>query len=198
MLNSVIRSPVVFFDANPAGRILNRFTKDAMVMDNTLKFCITDGLAHGFMIVGNFIVMMIINPYLVVVCFLLLISLILLHRWTIPTVREVRRTELITKSPIFNNYASSLNGVVTLRAYGLQNWLISKMQADVILNLRALFTFNALIRVYMMYVDLMVTVTICINALIIIALKDSFSEEIAGLSLSFTANFAVSIAWVVK
>jgi len=198
MLDKICRSAVTFFDANPAGRILNRFTKDAMVMDNMLKFCLVDTFAMGFLVAGNFIVMMIINPYLVPVVAILLTMICLLYRWTIPTVREVRRTELITKSPIFNNYASSLSGVVTIRAYGLRDWLLEKMHKDVIVNLRGLFTFNALLRTYMIYVDLCATTTIAINAAIIIALKENYSSEIAGLSLSFVANFAITIAWFVK
>jgi len=33
MAEKVIRSPVVFFDSNPSGRISTRFTKDLTIMD---------------------------------------------------------------------------------------------------------------------------------------------------------------------
>ena len=36
MLNSVTRSPILFFDSNPLGRIINRFSKDTAVSDGTL------------------------------------------------------------------------------------------------------------------------------------------------------------------
>ena len=36
MLKSVLRAPVSFFDTNPTGRILNRFSRDTGCMDNAL------------------------------------------------------------------------------------------------------------------------------------------------------------------
>ena len=37
MLNTIVRAPVTFFDANPAGRVINRFSKDTMLTDSMLK-----------------------------------------------------------------------------------------------------------------------------------------------------------------
>ena len=36
MLKSVTRAPILFFDSNPLGRIINRFSKDTAVSDGTL------------------------------------------------------------------------------------------------------------------------------------------------------------------
>ncbi len=36
MLNHLLRLPKSFFDTNPAGRILNRFSRDTDIMDSTL------------------------------------------------------------------------------------------------------------------------------------------------------------------
>ncbi len=36
MLQHVTRTPVLFFDSNPLGRIINRFSKDTAVTDGTL------------------------------------------------------------------------------------------------------------------------------------------------------------------
>ena len=37
MLDAVIKAPVIFFDTNPTGRILNRFTKDIGKYNRELK-----------------------------------------------------------------------------------------------------------------------------------------------------------------
>ena len=34
MTNAVLKAPVLFFDTNPVGRILNRFSKDVGCMDD--------------------------------------------------------------------------------------------------------------------------------------------------------------------
>ena len=38
----LLRAPVAFFDTNPAGRILNRFTKDVGIIDEMLPFVAYD------------------------------------------------------------------------------------------------------------------------------------------------------------
>ena len=41
----VLRAPVLFFDSNPSGRVLNRFSKDVGVMDDSLPWTLFD-FAH--------------------------------------------------------------------------------------------------------------------------------------------------------
>ena len=38
MLSSVLRSPMAFFDSTPAGRILNRFSKDMDESESTIEY----------------------------------------------------------------------------------------------------------------------------------------------------------------
>lgn len=40
LISDVLRLPMVFFDTTPLGRLLNRFSKDVDVLDNTLPFVI--------------------------------------------------------------------------------------------------------------------------------------------------------------
>lgn len=56
LLKGVVRAPVSFFDANPAGRVLNRFSKDTIVMDSMLKFTQTEFFQLTFILIGNAIV----------------------------------------------------------------------------------------------------------------------------------------------
>lgn len=40
LLERVLRLPVAFFDSNPSGRILNRFSRDTDIMDSALPLSI--------------------------------------------------------------------------------------------------------------------------------------------------------------
>ena len=42
LLNNVMRSPMAFFDTNPSGRIVNRFTSDMDSMDQSIPFSLLD------------------------------------------------------------------------------------------------------------------------------------------------------------
>ncbi|CAF0960595.1 unnamed protein product [Rotaria sordida] len=56
MFRQLIRAPIVFFDTNPVGRILNRFTKDVAIMDDSLPtdaFDFLDSQPRGFAAMDN-------------------------------------------------------------------------------------------------------------------------------------------------
>jgi ABC-type multidrug transport system fused ATPase/permease subunit len=42
LLNNVLKSPMKFFDTNPIGRIVNRFTSDLDTMDQMIPFALMD------------------------------------------------------------------------------------------------------------------------------------------------------------
>lgn len=45
LLDKVLRLPVSFFDTNPSGRVLNRFTRDTEVMDSVLPLSLEQASA---------------------------------------------------------------------------------------------------------------------------------------------------------
>ena len=128
----------------------------------------------------------------------MIIAIYFLHNKCVPASREARRNELISKSPIFSDYASSIKGLTTLRAYRYESWLSENMKGYINDNMRSLFSFHALIRTFQYYTDICAAFFIGINALVIMATKDNFSPETAGISLSFTASFVVNMVWLMK
>jgi ATP-binding cassette subfamily C (CFTR/MRP) protein 4 len=50
MLRRIVRVPIAFFDNNPVGRILNRFSNDIGMMDDVLPFIIVDCLGNVFQV----------------------------------------------------------------------------------------------------------------------------------------------------
>jgi ABC-type multidrug transport system fused ATPase/permease subunit len=66
MAESVLRAPIEFFDSNPIGRILTRFSKDVTVLDTCVSF-FTPFIAYGlFRAVGVAIVLCVVNPWVLI------------------------------------------------------------------------------------------------------------------------------------
>ena len=69
MLSSILRSPMVFFDTTPLGRILNRFSKDIYTIDMVIPLSLRIFILTLFAVVSTIIVILIATPIFAVVIF---------------------------------------------------------------------------------------------------------------------------------
>ncbi len=97
MFRSMVRAPIKFYDDNPSGRIMNRFTKDVISMDEMLPPAFIDTLIlflHG---IGGLGVVVISNYYLSVPTVILFGMLYVVRRVFVRTARDIQRIESISK-----------------------------------------------------------------------------------------------------
>ncbi|KAK3746327.1 hypothetical protein QZH41_008505, partial [Actinostola sp. cb2023] len=66
MAKAVMKAPVLFFDTNPAGRIMNRFSRDIGVMDDLLPLVFLDALQLMLFCIGAIILPSILNPWVAI------------------------------------------------------------------------------------------------------------------------------------
>ncbi|KAG5887763.1 hypothetical protein JTB14_016114 [Gonioctena quinquepunctata] len=82
MFNNVLQAPMRFFDTNPSGRILNRFSKDMGTIDEVLPKALLEAI-QVFLVMGEFSF----------------------------CAQDIRRLEGITRAPVFSHVAASLDGL---------------------------------------------------------------------------------------
>ncbi|EJD41418.1 hypothetical protein AURDEDRAFT_115494 [Auricularia subglabra TFB-10046 SS5] len=120
MLDSVVRSPTRFFDKTPAGRVLNRFSKDIDQIDNSIQDSIDEALTQLIaVVVAVATVAYGIPPYIFA-----LVILVWLHlyfaRGYVPASRDLGRLSSITQSPMLTILGETLQGLTTIRAFGVE------------------------------------------------------------------------------
>lgn len=62
MLSNVLRAPMMFFDTTPSGRIVNRFSSDVAVVDNTLPATLRMVMLQVFGVIGTLIIISYSTP----------------------------------------------------------------------------------------------------------------------------------------
>jgi ABC-type bacteriocin/lantibiotic exporter with double-glycine peptidase domain len=66
MTKTVLRSKILFFDSNPTGRIVTRFSKDIVVLDFILSSVMTYAVGGLFNAAAVAISAAVVNPYILI------------------------------------------------------------------------------------------------------------------------------------
>ena len=123
------------------GRILNRFTKDQSQADEALPITLFDSLQSAFYCISVLLLICVSIPYLIILMpFLILLFDFVRNKYLINSI-EIKRLEAISRSPIYVDFSSALEGLVTLRGYKLEKATVKSFQKQLDINTRAWFSF---------------------------------------------------------
>mmetsp|Transcript_15128 Transcript_15128/g.22753 ORF Transcript_15128/g.22753 Transcript_15128/m.22753 type:complete len:715 (+) Transcript_15128:462-2606(+) len=117
MIDSVLRATILFFDSNPIGRVLNRFSKDMHFVDDMLPFTFYDFVQCALMVLAAIIVVCIGSPVITISLLPLGPYFLYLRKTFLKTSREVKRLDALSRSPVFSLISETLDGLTTIRAY---------------------------------------------------------------------------------
>jgi ATP-binding cassette, subfamily C (CFTR/MRP), member 1 len=118
LLDQIMRLPVSFFDSNPSGRVINRFSRDTEIIDSILPMSLMQLGACVSSYMGTLILIALVTRWFALVLPVLTLVYFGLQRYYIPGARELQRLESVTRSPIYTGFGEAVNGITTIRAYG--------------------------------------------------------------------------------
>uniref|UniRef100_A0A183F759 ABC transmembrane type-1 domain-containing protein n=1 Tax=Heligmosomoides polygyrus TaxID=6339 RepID=A0A183F759_HELPZ len=118
MFSSVIRGTVGFFDSTPTGRILNRFSKDMDEIDVKLPFTAEVFLQNMITCVGFLLVIAWVFPAFLLACIPLFAIFLLFVICFRAGIRSLKRSENISRSPLFDHITTTIEGLACIHSYG--------------------------------------------------------------------------------
>ena len=127
MTEAVIKAPVLFFDTNPIGRILNRFSKDIGCMDDLLPGQSLFAVQLLFFVFSGTILSAVSNVWLFIVCVPLTVLFIFLAKFYLRSSRELRRLEAMACSPVYSCIADTVAGLEVIRSSAMEEAFISRL-----------------------------------------------------------------------
>ncbi|PJF19609.1 ATP-binding cassette transporter YOR1 [Paramicrosporidium saccamoebae] len=114
----ILHAPVSFFDTNPTGRILNRFSKDQDTLDNLITETLRS-FVHTFgLTMFTFMAMAVMVRFLILPLIVLLGVYYFIQSYYRRSSRELKRIEALSRSPLYSHFSETLTGLATIRAFG--------------------------------------------------------------------------------
>lgn len=107
MFSSILMAPMRFFDINPSGRILNRFSKDMGTIDEVLPRIMMDAVQISLVMIGILVIVLIVNPIMIVallVCMIMYGMIVWLYA---KPSQDLKRLEGISKFSVLSFPLSS-------------------------------------------------------------------------------------------
>jgi len=194
----VLCAPISFFDANPSGRILNRFSKEVGVCDDFLPLTAFDFLQTTLLCLSIVVLAIAVAPWVIIAAAPLIVASIQLRSYYMLTARAVKRLEATSRSPCLSLVAEALAGLPTLRSLRLQRQLTATFFAASDANVRAYFAFISTNRWLGVRLDLLCFALLIVATFVCVALRGSIPPALIGLSLSSLLQVTNAFQWAVR
>uniref|UniRef100_A0A4W6DQQ2 Cystic fibrosis transmembrane conductance regulator n=1 Tax=Lates calcarifer TaxID=8187 RepID=A0A4W6DQQ2_LATCA len=198
MFNSILRTPVRFFDINPIGRVLNRFSKDIGQLDSNLPWTFVDFIQVFLQILGVIAVSASVIPWILIPVLPLLLIFLYLRRYFLQTSRDIKRLESTTRSPVFSHLSSSLQGLWTIRAFGAEERFQKAFDAHQDLHSAAWFLFLTTSRWFAVRLDGICSIFVTIVTFGCLLLRDQLDAGSVGLALTYSITLMGMFQWGVR
>ncbi|XP_029925836.1 multidrug resistance-associated protein 4-like isoform X2 [Myripristis murdjan] len=198
MFNAVLRTPVHFFDVNPIGRILNRFSKDIGQLDSLLPITFVDFYQLMLQNIGVVVVAASVIPLILIPVVPLLLFFLYLRRFYLQTSRDVKRLESTTRSPVFSHLSSSLQGLWTIRAFRAEDRFQKTFDDHQDLHSEAWFLFLITSRWFALRLDSICTLFVTIATFGCLLLRDGLEAGQVGLVLTYAVTLVGNFQWTVR
>eukprot|EP00056_Hartaetosiga_gracilis_P012145 m.191399 g.191399 ORF g.191399 m.191399 type:complete len:1327 (+) comp13645_c0_seq4:107-4087(+) len=198
MFEAILNSPIRFFDTNPVGRILNRFSKDLGYMDDLLPWVYTDFLQLIANVLGIVLLASIINPWIFFLVLPLLIVFLYIRRYFLNAAREVKRIEAVNRSPIYSHFSLSLSGLAIIRSHNAESKAVDTLHTFQNNHSKAVYMFLAMSRWLGFRLDFLAFIFITCVVFAAIAIRQHLNPGFVGLSLAYVLRLSGMFQWCVR
>lgn len=210
-LHAVARSPVAFFEVTPSGRILNRFAKDLDLVDNAL----TESLRSLSVNLGGCLATLAVitwqNPAMLVPLAALMWAFYLTQARYRVAMRELKRIEAVTRSPLLVLLGETLAGLTTVRAFGREERFRARFWRAMDTNSAALYTLVVMQRWLavrletisntLILVAMLVAAGLCLTVSLTLESGANIlgmSPATVGMSLTYCLLLTNMLSWTVR
>ncbi|EAW08899.1 putative ABC transporter [Aspergillus clavatus NRRL 1] len=198
VLRTVMRAPLSFFATSSAGAITNRFSQDMRLIDMSLPMAAINTALYAFSCVVQIVIISISSKYMAVTIPFALGVIYLVQKFYLKTSRQLRLLDLEVKSPLYSNFIETLNGLVTIRAFGWSSQLQEQNTRLLDESQKPVYLLYCVQRWLTLVMDMLVASLAIILILLTVLLKGSTSGGAIGVALVNIMTFNQGLTSMIK
>nr|XP_035948566.1 multidrug resistance-associated protein 1-like isoform X4 [Halichoerus grypus] len=199
LLDNVLHLPLRFFETNPIGQIINRFTKDMFIIDIRFHYYLRTWVNCTLDVIGTVLVIGGALPLFILGVIPLVFLYFTIQRYYVASSRQIRRLTGASRSPIISHFSETLSGVSTIRAFGHEQRFIQQNKEVVNENLVCFYNNVISNRWLSVRLEFLGNLMVFFAALLTVLAGSSIDSAIVGLSISYALNITQSLNfWVRK
>ena len=197
-ITALARSPTDFYDSNSTGVIMGRCSKDIGMIDDMLSWVFTDLMQVAFNMFGFALAMMVGDPWVAIAFVPLFYILYRIYKVSVKPTQLCHVQYLMTKAPIFGQVSTTLTGLITIRAYGLEGEFSRRFDGSTTEGNRAQIRHSSAMRWMQYRLDMVGVTFTTINVIIILSLHKSLDGTLLAISLSMVVGVALTLIWTTQ
>ncbi|KAI9375777.1 hypothetical protein BJX61DRAFT_539508 [Aspergillus egyptiacus] len=198
LLDTVMHAKFRFFDSTPLGQLMNRFSKDVEAIDQEVA-PVAIGMLHSLASVIMIVILIsVITPAFLIAAVFIAMVYFALGAIYLNASRDMKRLESVQRSPLYQQFGETLNGIVTIRAYGDgPRFLVDNHQRINAYNRPHIYLW-ASNRWLACRVDIVGALVSFLTAVFILLNIGRIDAGAAGLSLTYAVTFTENVLWLVR
>ncbi|KAL9978334.1 hypothetical protein ACROYT_G015835 [Oculina patagonica] len=173
MTITTLHAPVLFFDTTPAGRILNRFSKDVGCMDDVLPSSFLQAVVICLSSLFAMLVPAATNYWIFLALLPVIAILVYYARYYLKSSRELKRIEAIRFSPVYSHITQTLDGLEIVHTSNMKGMLLDRLQRKQDENSQAFFMVVSCTRWLSIRLDLLSSVFVTIVAVALMLITNN-------------------------
>ncbi|XP_031347077.1 probable multidrug resistance-associated protein lethal(2)03659 isoform X2 [Photinus pyralis] len=194
MFTRLLHSSMKFFNSNTSGRILNRFSKDLLSMDEVLPNMAVIAILIILNVSGLLIVICVVNPWFIIPTVLVLGLLFFIRRFYLSTNLGILRVESVVRSPLYGHVQATLQGLPTIRTFGVQETLTNEFNNYLDTHSTALHMSYSVSRAFGYWIDLLSFIFVSITVIFYMLKEEAYSGNV-GLVITQSLRLIGQLPW---
>ncbi|XP_058839979.1 ATP-binding cassette sub-family C member 4-like [Topomyia yanbarensis] len=195
MFRGLTRATMHFFNTNPSGRILNRFSKDIGAIDTSLPLSLFECCVFILDMITVISLVSIVNYWFLLPTVIAAVIMYYFRRIYLTSSRVVKRIESVNRSPLFSQTNATLQGLSTIRAFQAQDTLIHEFNEQMDVNTSAWYIFITTTRAFAFWLDFLCVMYIAVVTLTFVKWGQNVLGGSVGLAITQSMGLIGMCQW---